>query len=134
MKLQFQNPDLAALIPSEPYRAADLSRIESELRSHETLTFARLPSGLFPASSAGASIAATGYDRVWVRDNVYVAYAHHVSAQTPVAARVARVLIEFFDRYRRRFDDIISGDVNPRKDVSKRPHVRLRGSGKGNDK
>lgn len=124
--MHFQNPELAALIPSGRYRAGDLSRIEAELRGHGTLTFARLPSDLFSASSAGASIAASGYGNVWVRDNVYVAYAHHVAGQTPVAAGVARALITFFDRHRRRFEAIIAGAVDPQ-DVSKRPHVRFDG-------
>lgn len=126
--MRFQNPKLAALIPSGHYRANDLSRIEAELRSHGTLTFARLPSGLFSASSAGESIASSGYANVWVRDNVYVAYAHHVSAQTPVAAGVARALIKFFDHHRCRFEEIISGAVDPQ-DVFKRPHVRFDGHG-----
>lgn len=124
--MPFQNPELAALIPSGHYSAEDLSRIEAELRSHGTLTFARLPSGLFSASSAGESIASSGYANVWVRDNVYVAYAHHVSAQTPVAAGVARALIKFFGHHCHRFEDIISGVVNTQ-DVSKRPHVRFDG-------
>lgn len=124
--MPFQNTELAALIPSGHYRASDLSRIEAELRRHGTLTFARLPSGLFSASPAGESIASSGYANVWARDNVYVAYAHHVSAQTPVAAGVARALLKFFDRHRSRFDGIISGAVDPQ-DVSKRPQVRFDG-------
>ena len=122
----FQNPELAALIPSEGYSTDELSRIEETLRSHGTLTFARLPSGLFSASSAGESIASSGAASVWVRDNVYVAYAHHMSAQTPVAVGVARALLKFFSDHRHRFEDIISGAANPQ-DVSKRPHVRFDG-------
>jgi GH15 family glucan-1,4-alpha-glucosidase len=124
----FQNPDLAVLMPRGHYRAEDLSRIETALRDHGTLTFARLPSGLFPASSAGEAIASSGYANVWVRDNIYVAYAHHVSDQTPVAAGVARALVTFFADHRRRFQEIISGAVDPQ-DVSKRPHVRFDGHG-----
>ncbi|MCS6289100.1 MAG: phosphorylase kinase [Nitrospira sp.] len=124
--MPFQNPELATLIPNGNYRAEALSRIETELRNHGTLTFARLPSGLFAASSAGESIASSGYANVWVRDNVYVAYAHHVSAQTPVAAGVARALLKFFSDHRHRFEAVISGAVSPQ-DASRRPHVRFDG-------
>jgi hypothetical protein len=118
--MPFQNPELAALIPSADYSSNDLSRIEEELRSHGTLTFSPLPSGLFSASSAGESIASSGYANVWVRDNVYVAYAHHISAQTSVAAGVAHALIKYFRHHRHRFEDIIYGTVNPQ-DISNMP-------------
>jgi GH15 family glucan-1,4-alpha-glucosidase len=126
--MPFQNPEIALLIPRGQYRAEHLTRIETELRNHGTLSFVRLPSGLFPASSAGEVIASSGYANVWVRDNVYVAYAHYVSGQTPVAAGVARALLTFFADHRRRFQEIISGAVDPQ-DVSKRPHVRFDGHG-----
>jgi hypothetical protein len=124
--MRFHNPRLAALAPSGHYRTADLSRIEVELERNGTLTFARLPSGLFSASSAGESAASSGYANVWVRDNVYVAFAHQISTRTPVAAGVARALVTFFSRHRRRFEAIIAGEVDP-EDVSRRPHVRFDG-------
>ena len=126
--MRFHNQELQALVPRGPYGEEALSKLEEALGKHATLRFRPLPSGLFPASSAGQSIGVTGYDNVWVRDNVYVAYAHHLSGQTSVAARAARTLIEFFNRYRRRFEDIISGAVDPQ-DVSKRPQIRFRGMG-----
>lgn len=124
--MSFQNSEIAALIPSGYYRADDLDRIEAELRRRGTLTFSPLLSGLFSASSAGDAMASSGYANVWVRDNVYVAYAHDVSAKTPVAAGAARALLMFFHRFRRRFEEIIFGTVDPQ-DVSNRPHVRFDG-------
>lgn len=124
--MRFQNPELAALVPSGRYRPADLTRLEAALAEHGTLGFMRLPSGLFSASSAGEAIASSGYANVWVRDNVYVALAHHVIGQQAVAAGAARALMTFFDRHRHRFEGIISGVVDP-KDVSMRPHVRFDG-------
>jgi len=124
--MQFQNPELANLIPSGKYRAKDLTRIEGALRGNGTLTFGRLPSGLFPASSAGDLSASSGYANVWVRDNVYVAYAHHASGQTDVAAGAARALMTFFARHGHRFENIIAGDADPQ-DVSLRPHIRFDG-------
>src|SRR5581483_10205712 len=122
----FQNPEIAVLVPDGQYRAKDLFRVEEELRKHGTLIFTSLPSNLFSASSAGKFVPASGYENVWIRDNVYVAYAHHIIGQTQVAASAARAMIKFFGIQRNRFENIISGAVDPQ-DVANRPHVRIDG-------
>jgi len=45
---------------------------------------------------------------------------------THVAEEVVQALSPFFSRYRHRFDDIISGAVDPRDD-DRRPHIRFDG-------
>ena len=90
--MTFHNSALATLVPEGNYRAADLAHIEAALSEHRTLTFVRLPSGLYSASSAGESIASTGYANVWVRDNIYVAFAHHAIGASHVATEVVRAL------------------------------------------
>jgi phosphorylase kinase alpha/beta subunit len=122
----FHNRELAALVPGGRYSAPALSRVERALDERGTLEFSRLPSGLFAASSAGRSIAGSGYSNVWVRDNVYVAFAHQVCGRTEVAAGVARALLAFFGRHRHRFEDIIA-DPRKAQTVSLRPHVRFDG-------
>lgn len=124
--MRFQNAELATLVPHGRYSTDTLSRIEHAFAEKRTLEFSRLPSGLFAASPAGASIAGSGYSNVWVRDNVYVAYAHHVCGRTEVAAGVARALLTFFGRHRHRFEDIIA-DSRKAQTVSLRPHVRFDG-------
>lgn len=124
--MTFHNPELARLAGPGDYRTEDLARIEAALTEHGALTFERLPSGLFAASTAGHSIAASGYANVWVRDNIYVAFAHHVAGATAVAADVVQALIAYFFRYRHRFDDIIA-DATSAADPAKRPHVRFDG-------
>jgi phosphorylase kinase alpha/beta subunit len=126
LRTPFQNPDLARLA-RESYRLADLALLEAELRRHGTLEFVPLPSGLFSASPAGEAIAGSGYGYVWVRDNVYVAYAHLVNGEIAVAAGVATALLRFFTRHRQRFDGIISGTVDPGEAMN-RPHIRFDGS------
>lgn len=49
--MTFHNSALARLVPDGNYRAADLARIEAALTGHRTLTFVRLSSGLYSASS-----------------------------------------------------------------------------------
>lgn len=124
--MSFQNPQLLAGIPSGFYNTDDIRRVEAILRSHGTLTFSRLATGLFSASPAGGGLPASGYANVWVRDNVYVAYAHYRSGHTSVAAGVARALLHFFETHRYRFENIITGVMNPN-DVSNRPYVRFDG-------
>lgn len=118
----FHNRELASLA-RQSYTADDIRVLHEALRAHGTLDFVRLPSGLFPASSAGESIESSGYGYVWVRDNVYVAYAHYVIGNSGVAAGVARTLLEFFRRHRRRFDEVIAGNTG----VAARPNVRFNG-------
>ena len=125
-RMTFHNSALARLVPDGNYRADDLARVEAALSDHQTLTFVRLPSGLYSASWARESRAATGYANVWVRDNIYVAFAHHVTGASHIATEVVEALIGFFTRDYHRFDDIISGAVDPQ-DVAIRPHVRFDG-------
>jgi hypothetical protein len=124
--MTFHDSALARLVPDGNYRADDLARVEAALSDHQKLTFVRLPSGLYSASSAGESIAATGYANVWVRDNIYVAFAHHVTGARHIATEVVEALIGSFTRHCHRFDDIISDAVGPQ-DVANRPHVRFDG-------
>jgi phosphorylase kinase alpha/beta subunit len=124
-KTPFRNADIAQLA-RESYTADDLARLEGALRRHGTLDFVALPTGLFSASSAGERIAETGYGNVWVRDCVQVAHAHRVSGETAVAARAAGALLQFFDRHRHRFEDVIRGAVDPA-DAMRRPHIRFDG-------
>jgi hypothetical protein len=121
----WQNSEIETLRPKGPYRHEDVVRIEGELEKRGTLAMRPLPSGLFPAAITTAS--RSGYGNVWVRDNVYVAYAHHLRGMSDVAAHTVRAIFEFFWRHRQRFDAIISGDVDPN-DVAKRPHIRFDGT------
>ena len=86
--MRFHNSTAGGPRPKRALSAGRSPRIEVELERNGTLTFARLPSGLFSASSAGESVASSGYANVWVRDNVYVAFAHQVSG--PDAGRGGR--------------------------------------------
>lgn len=125
--MPFQNPELEKLASPDGYSADAWSQLVEALRRHGTLTFDRLPSGLFPATHRGEIAAVSGYENVWVRDNVHIAYAHYVAGEMDVAVAVARRLLEFYSRYRFRFEDIIHGVTDPR-DVSKRPHARFDGN------
>ena len=107
------------------YRREDLDRLEAFLIERGVLKFRPLESGLYPAVQTGAM--ASGYQNVWVRDNVFVAYAHAANRRPEIAVAVVRALSKYFSKYLFRFDDIISGAVD-RNDPMKRINVRLDGT------
>jgi GH15 family glucan-1,4-alpha-glucosidase len=110
----------------ERYLAEDVTRLKRALDDHGTLRFVPLATGLFSASPLGGGSAQSGYDNVWVRDNVYVAYAHLVRGDVATAVGVARALLTFFQTYERKIVDVISGVTDPQ-NVANRPHVRFDG-------
>ena len=111
--MTFHNSALARLVPDGNYRADDLARVEAALSDHQTLTFVRLPSGLYAASSAGSRYAATG-SRTFGEGQHYVAFAHHATGARHIATEVVEALIGFFTRYCHRCRrQSISGAVDP---------------------
>lgn len=121
----FHNVHLQRLLPAGDYGLGDVERIERALRVHGTLEFESLRTGVFPA--AAHADAAAGYANAWLRDNVYVAMAHHECGRSAVAARVANAFYDYFWKYRARFEAIISGAADAN-DAMRRPHVRFDGN------
>jgi len=83
-----------------------------------------LENGLFPAAIAHES---TGYQSIWVRDNIHVAHALNAVGKSGPACKAISTLTEYFTRHRDRFDQIISGQASPA-EVMKRPHIRFDGN------
>ena len=108
----------------EHYTRADLDRLEKFLTERGVLKFRPLKSGLYPAVQTEST--ASGYQNVWVRDNVFVAYAHAANGRADVAVTIVRALTTYFSKYLFRFDDIISGAVDA-SDPMQRVHVRFAG-------
>ncbi len=93
-----------------------------------TFHFPRLQNGLFCASSATHSdIAETGYQNVWIRDNVHVAHAHLVLGDAFAASRNASAIMRFFTRHQSRLDRLLDGSLDPTP-AANRPHVRFNGA------
>jgi GH15 family glucan-1,4-alpha-glucosidase len=107
------------------YRREDIDRLEAFLIERGVLKFLPLGSGLYPAVETEST--ASGYQNVWVRDNVFVAHAHAANRRPEIAVAVVRALSKYFSKYLFRFDDIISGAVD-RNDPMKRINVRFDGS------
>lgn len=118
------NQRLARLVRPR-YSLQQIGEIASFLRQNGVLDFPST-NDLFPAAALRKDRSYTGYSDVWVRDNIYIAYAHYVTGNTVVAVKALSKLMEYFSLHRERFTDIISGKADPA-DPMNRPHIRFRG-------
>jgi phosphorylase kinase alpha/beta subunit len=110
------------------YGPEDLASLQRHLRAQGTFAFRALATGLYPAAAiASGDGMVSGYENVWVRDNVYVALAHEVGGETAAARATVLALASFYLKHRARFEDIIEGRADPQ-DVMRRPHVRFDGA------
>lgn len=71
----------------------DQARIDLHLANLRQLL---TPRGLFLASSHSVS---TGYDKAWLRDNVYEAMAFEYAGQWDVVAKTYHTLLDIFDKH-----------------------------------
>ena len=117
-----------ALIPylQRRYASIGLATLRQFLDQKGTFVFHSLPSGLFPAARSALPKDASGYQYVWVRDNIHIAHAHYACGDARTAARTAVALLAFFRKYAHRFEDIIDRRIDPSTAMS-RPHIRFDG-------
>lgn len=113
-------------------RSVSLERIEALyrfLREKGAFDLHQLSNGLFPAVSRECRTrAASGYENIWVRDNIHVAYACYEIGQKARARRCVTTLAAFFRKHDYRFKNIITGKAD-RSDPMQRPHIRFNGRG-----
>ena len=113
---------------AERYRRNDIQRLTRHLQRVGTFRFPALPTGLFPAAPAETpELTYTGYQNVWIRDNVHVAHHFHVLGGHDVAARTVAAIARFLRTQRHKIEAIVAGRADPR-DAMLRPHVRFDGA------
>lgn len=107
----------------------DVRRVIRFLTDQGTFHFPTLENGLFSASAGDAAdIAVTGYQSIWLRDNIHIAWSHWaVLEDASTARRCVRSLFDFYAKYRQRFVGIIQGKVDFQEPMN-RPHVRFSGT------
>lgn len=121
--MRAHSAEIAAAMAAR-YDASGLAAIRRLLEERGTLRFQALPNGLFPAATARARH--TGYQAVWVRDNVHIANALMETGDAAAAVRTVVSLAGHFERQAARFDAIIADPAlasSPRN----RPHVKFNG-------
>lgn len=119
---------------SADYTAKELTTLYGFLVQNGTFIFQSLPNGLFPAASSAGVGDVSGYQYVWVRDNIHVAHAHYVCGYTITASRTLCTLMCYFQKYVHRFRDIIEDRETDKKKAlaanpMNRPHIRFDGRG-----
>lgn len=108
------------------YTAAELATLRQFLDRKGAFTFRTLSNGLFPAASSALPGSSSGYQYIWVRDNVHIAYCHYACGDARTAIRTAAALLAFFRKYAHRFEDIVGRRTAPAVAMN-RPHIRFNG-------
>jgi hypothetical protein len=111
---------------TDRYDLARVKRLRHFLERHGTFTFTPLRTHLFSAAVVSRSNVQSGYQHVWVRDNVHISHALYLNNQVRAAARIMSALMQFFAQQRGRLEDVIQGTANSADPMS-RPHVRFNG-------
>lgn len=115
------------------YTAQEFNALRSFLTQKGIFIFQSLPNGLFSASGSAGADDVSGYQNVWVRDNVHIAHAHYVCGDKASAARNLAALMKWFQKEEQRFRDVISsprdkdGKNIMAQDPMKRPNIRFDG-------
>jgi phosphorylase kinase alpha/beta subunit len=111
---------------AEAYTPKSLLAVRKALESHHTHEVLPIAHGLFPASPSQSPDSATGYQNVWVRDNIMVANSLLLRGDAVSAASCIHGITEFFKKQLPRFREIIDDPVRVLKeDANRRPHIRF---------
>lgn len=111
----------------DSYCVEDVRAITRHLIEHGTFQFPTLSSGLFSAALAHREdLEYTGYQNVWVRDNIHIAHHFHVLGQHDRAVPAVSAITRFFHTQRGKLRNIIVGKANPQ-NMMLRPHIRFDG-------
>ena len=111
---------------TDRYDLTSLRRLRRFLDGEGTFRFAPLRTHLFSAAAVTRSTVQSGYQHVWVRDNVHVSHAFYVTNRVRASVHIMSALMQFFLQHRRRFEDVIHGKADATDPMS-RPHVRFNG-------
>jgi GH15 family glucan-1,4-alpha-glucosidase len=110
----------------EEYTRQDLASIKEILNAHKTHELTPVAHGLFAASPSQADNSLTGYQNVWVRDNIIVANSFRLRGILQPAIACIQGLTRFFELQRNRFEEIVSDREQLLKvNVNRRPHIRF---------
>ena len=108
------------------YTVKDLNNLYGFLKSKGTFNFNKLETGLFSAAQLDEKNIHTNYDKVWVRDNIYIAYAHYVNGEYEIARNTIFGIGNFFFKYKHKLSQIIDG-VKDYTEPMNRLHIRFDG-------
>jgi GH15 family glucan-1,4-alpha-glucosidase len=123
--LALENGLLRRLI-ADNYTPESLAKIKELLRENRTHEIRPIANGLFAASSSQAPDSVTGYQNVWIRDNIMVADSLRRRGELAPAIACMEGLTRFFAKQLPRFREIIADPARVlREDANRRPHIRF---------
>jgi len=123
--LGFENGLLRHLI-AEKYTLESIGKLKEVLAAHRSHEISPVGNGLFAASSSQTTNSTTGYQNVWIRDNVMVADSLRRRGKLDQAVACMRGLTKFLARQLPRFRQIIDDPAHVlREDANRRPHIRF---------
>jgi hypothetical protein len=123
--LDLENGLLRHLI-AEQYTQESLGRIRQVLAECRTHEIAPIANGLFAASPSQQPDSVTGYQNVWVRDNIMIADSLRRRGELAPAVACIQGLTRFFATQLPRFREVTQDPGHVvREDVNRRPHIRF---------
>lgn len=113
---------------ADTYTPKSLSKIKQVLADHHSHDLFPVANGLFAASSNQALSSVSGYQNVWVRDNVIIADSFRRRGDLAPAIACMEGLTKFFATQLPRFRKIIASPARAAHgDANRRPHIRFAG-------
>ncbi|ELS04070.1 glycosyl hydrolase, glucoamylase [Xenococcus sp. PCC 7305] len=122
------NSNIASWI-KDSYSIEDIEKLWQLLEQKGTLKFSPLDNGLFPAAKTESSTDYTGYQAVWVRDNIHVAHALYLwgtPTEKRTAVRTMLCLADFLVEELDAFKNTVNAGRAPQNQML-RPHIRFDG-------
>ncbi len=111
---------------ADDYTPESIAKIWEVVAAHGVHEIRPVAHGLYAASGSQMSDSVTGYQNVWVRDNIMVANSLRLRGATKPAIACMQGLTGFFQKQVPRFREIIDDLVRVLKeDANRRPHIRF---------
>jgi len=123
--LIIQNSEILNLM-KDRYVLSDIESIKQTLIRRGAFRFPSLSNGLFSAALLQAEAKYTGYDNVWVRDNIHIANSLLHEGGSKAAVKNLKALMKYFKKHRHRFEHIIEGKADHTNPMH-RPHIKFNG-------
>ncbi len=123
--MTFENGLLRHLV-AETYTTESLTKLKEVLATYRTHEILPVANGLFAASSSQAPDSVTGYQNVWIRDNIMVADSFRLRGEFAPTIACMHGLTKFFSKQLPRFRELVDDSARVlREDANRRPHIRF---------
>ena len=81
---------------------------------------------MFPAGKINRKNKYSGYNNVWLRDNIHIAHAHYYNGYSDIAVKNVKTLANFYVKHIQKIRQIVNGELDYKNPMN-RPHIRFNG-------